>query len=202
VDGRANLLLPRGEADTLLVLAPGAESAADLLPPFAQALPALDVPLREDVARYRFYRLPAGQTLPAGPQAPARLANGVELLGASFEHAPTPGQTTRLLLHWRVREVPPHPPPQGYSFANHLLAASDRSRIAQADGPGHRVALWHKDDALISAFEFALPADALPPPFILRIGMYVYTPPDQFATIPIVDAQNNPIADAVEWELP
>jgi hypothetical protein len=32
--------------------------------------------------------------------------------------------------------------------------------------------------------------------------MYVYTPPDQFTTIPVVDAQGAPIADAVEWPLP
>jgi len=197
----ATVLFPQGEADTLLVLAPGTEGAASLLPVAAQPLPRLDVALRENVARYRFYRLPAGQMYPPDPRAPARLANGVELLGATFSEPPTPGQTTRLLLHWRVREVPPNPPSQGYSFANHLLS-KEGQRIAQADGPGRRAALWRSGDTLVSTFDLTLPADAPAPPYHLRIGMYVYTPPDQFVTIPVVDVQGVPIADSVEWPLP
>jgi hypothetical protein len=139
--------------------------------------------------------------LPRDSRAPARLANGVELTGVTFSEPPTPGQATRLLLHWRVLEVPPDPPPQGYSFANHLLS-KEGQRIAQADGPGHRVGLWRSGDTLVSAFDLALPAEAPPPPYHLRIGMYVFTPPDQFTTIPVIDIQGTPIADAVEWPLP
>jgi hypothetical protein len=129
------------------------------------------------------------------------LANGVELLGATLSPSPRPGQATRLLLHWRVRALPSDPPPQGYSFANHLLS-SDGQRLAQADGPGHPVALWRAGDTLISAFDLTLPADAAPAPYLLRVGMYVYSPPDQFTTIPVVDAQGAPMADAVEWPVP
>jgi hypothetical protein len=201
-DGRASILLPRSGTDTLLALAPGTESAVGLLPAFAQPLPLLDVPLREDVARYRFYRLPAGHTPTLPADTPARLANGVELLGATFAQPPKPGQTTRLLLHWRVTEVPSNPPPQGYSFANHLLTGNSQARVAQADGPGQRVVLWRSGDALISAFDLSLPASAPPPPYRLRTGMYIFTPPDQFTAIPVVDAQGTPIADAVEWLIP
>jgi hypothetical protein len=212
-DGRTNLLVPQCEADTLLVLAPGLEgapgsestpgskSAPALLPAFAEPLPALDVPLREEVGRYRFYRLPSGQSLAPPANAPARLANGVELLAAFYTQPPGPGRSTRMLLHWRVIEVPPNPPPQGYSFANHLLDKSGE-RIAQADGPGHRAALWRSGDTLISAFDLSLPADAPAPPYRLRVGMYVYSPPDQFTTIPVIDAHGTPIADAVEWPVP
>jgi 4-amino-4-deoxy-L-arabinose transferase-like glycosyltransferase len=182
-DGRATVLLPRSDADTLLVLAPGTEPAADLVPAFAQPLPALDVRLREDVGRYRFYRLPGGQTPPPAVHAPPRL-----------------GQTTRLVPYWRVIAPPPDPPPQGYSFANHLL--SGEQRVAQADGPGHRVALWRSGDSLLSAFDLALPTDAPPPPYRLRTGMYVYSPPDQFTTVPIVDARGAPLDNAFEWPLP
>jgi hypothetical protein len=207
-DGRANLLLPYSETDTPLVVAPGAEAAFDLLPAFVQPLPALDVPLREDVAHYRFYRLPGGSQAGVPEQAPVRMANGVELLGYRFARPPRPGQTTRLVLHWRVRALPPDPPPQGYSFANHLLVAGGepavrgQARVAQADGPGHPVALWREGDVVLSAFDLVLAADAAPPPYRLRIGMYVHTPPDQFVTIPVVDEQGSPIADAVEWPVP
>jgi hypothetical protein len=205
-DGHSSVLLPQSQADALLVLAPGVEASADLLPKWVQPLPALDVPLREDMARYRFYRLSGGQTAsgraPAPPdQAPARLANGVELVSAEFVQPPVAGQTARLLLHWRVIEVPAAPPPQGYSLSNHLLAAGG-ARIAQDDGPGYRVALWRAGDTLVSGFDLTLPADAPPPPYRLRTGMYVYTPPDQFTTIPVIDAQGNAVANAVEWPVP
>jgi hypothetical protein len=198
--------VPQSETDTLLALAPGAEAALELLPPLAEPLPALDVPTREGLARYRFFRLPAGQAPDLGSHPSARLANGVQLIGAAFTEPPQPGHSTRLLLYWRVIEVPPDPPPQGYSFANHLLTASGQpaegQRVAQADGPGHPVALWRSGDTLISAFDLSLPADAPPPPYRLRAGMYVYTPPDQFTTIPVVDAQGVPLSPAVEWDLP
>jgi hypothetical protein len=202
----ANVLLPRSETDTLLVLAPGTEGAKDLLPAFAEPLPGLAVPLREradgePAGRYAFYRLPAGQQLTPPAHTPARLANGVELLGAEFTGPPKPGASTRLLLTWRVAEVPPAPPLEGYSFANHLLTA-DGDRVAQADGPGHRVALWRSGDKIVSAFDLALPADAPPPPYRLRTGMYVYVPPDQFITIPVVDAQGAPLGNAAEWPVP
>ncbi len=201
VDGRAALLIPQSEADTPLLLAPGQSMAASELPRYAVPLPGEDVALRENVDLYRFYRLPAGASPAAEAQAdgsPVRLANGVELLGYEWSERPAPGQTTRLALYWRVGTLPADPPAQGYSFANHLLAADDQ-RAGQSDGPGYRVELWQAGDTLVSWFDFALAADAPRPPYRLRTGMYVHTPPDQFVTIPVVDAQGQPIADAVEW---
>jgi 4-amino-4-deoxy-L-arabinose transferase-like glycosyltransferase len=211
VDGRASLLFPQSKADTPLVLAPGQSRTAGELPRYVAPLPGEDVALREDVDRYRFYRLPAG-VWPAGdapvgaspaPEgqtegAPVRLANGVELLGYEWSEPPAPGQTARLALYWRVGSLPADPPAQGYSFANHLLGNDDR-RAGQSDGPGYRVDLWQPGDTLVSWFDFDLPADAPPPPYRLRTGMYVYTPPDQYLAIPVVDAQGQPVADAVEW---
>jgi hypothetical protein len=202
VDGRASLLFPQSEADTLIVLAPetGPTAAAELNR-YARPLPEADVPLRENVGAYRFYRLPAGTQIapairPSG--TPARLANGVELLGYELSDPPAPGQSTRLTLYWRVAAVPADPPAQGYSFANHLLALGDR-RVGQQDGPGYRVELWRAGDLLTSRFEVQIAGDAPPPPYRLRVGMYVHTPPDRFTTIPVIDAQGQPIADAVEW---
>jgi 4-amino-4-deoxy-L-arabinose transferase-like glycosyltransferase len=204
VDGRASLLFPRSEADTLIVLAPGEMPAATEIERYAQPLPETDISLREDVGVYRYYRLPVGTapTPDVRPETtPARLDNGVALLGYSLSGPLAPGQTPRLSLHWRVEAPPAAPPAQGYSFANHLLAADGR-RIGQGDGPGYRVELWRAGDALVSWFDLDLAEDAPPPPYHLRTGMYVYTPPDRFDTIPVVDAQGQPIADAVEWTLP
>jgi 4-amino-4-deoxy-L-arabinose transferase-like glycosyltransferase len=204
VDGRASLLFPRSGSDTLIVLAPGEMPAAAEIDHYAQPLPDADVSLREAVGAYRFYRLPAGTapTPDVRPEAtPAQLDNGVALLGYALSRPPTPGQITRLSLHWRVEAPPAAPPAQGYSFANHLLAADGR-RVGQGDGPGYRVELWRAGDVLVSWFDLDLAEDAPPAPYRLRTGMYVYTPPDRFVTIPVVDAQGRPIADAVEWSLP
>jgi hypothetical protein len=97
--------------------------------------------------------------------------------------------------------LPSDPPPQGYSFANHLLSA-DGQRLAQADGPGYPVELWRPGDRLVSWFELAVPVDAPTAPYLLRTAMYVYIPPDQFVAIPVVDAQGIPTADFAEYALP
>jgi hypothetical protein len=204
VDGRASLLFPQSEVDTLIVLAPDiGPAAARELDGYADHLPDADVSLRENVSRYRFYRVPAGTAIsPAVPPAdsPTLLANGVELLGYALSAPPAPGSRTQLALYWRVAMLPPHPPVQGYSFANHLLA-TDGSRIAQKDGPGHRAQLWRPGDALVSWFDLELAADAPPPPYRLRVGMYILEPPNQFIPIPTVDANGRPVADAVDWPI-
>jgi hypothetical protein len=204
VDGRASLLFPQSGTDMPIVVAPGAGTVEEQLSHYAQELPAARVALREGVGAYRFYRLPTG-TAPQPPVQPAgapiRLANGVSLLGFQISPSPQPGQVTRLELYWRVEDLPAEPPAQGYSFANHLLAA-DGQRCGQRDGPGYPVELWRPGDTLISSFDIDVPADAPPGPYTLRVGMYVYTPPDQFATVHVVDAAGQPISSAVEWPLP
>ena len=201
VDGRASLLFPHSEADTLIVLA-GETAAASEIGRYAEPLPEAGVPLRENVGAYRSYRLPAGAApAPAAREnSIARMENGVVLLGYALPEPPRPGQTTRLFLYWRVDAPPADPPAQGYSFANHVLAA-DGQRVGQGDGPGYRVELWRAGDTLVSWFDINLAEDAPPPPYHLRTGMYVFTPPDRFVTIPVVDAQGQVVADAVEWPL-
>jgi hypothetical protein len=206
-DGRATMLFPQSESDMVLVLAPGTGAALDALSDETQSLPVSptpehDIPLRENVDRYRVYRNfrqePAAESEPI---ASSRLANGVELLGPALDAAPRPGQTTRLSLNWRIAKLPPDPPLQGYSFANHLLDA-DGQRLGQADGPGYPVELWRQGDRLVSWFDLAVPAGAPPAPYLLRTGMYVFVPPDQFITVPLIDAQGVPVADAAEYVLP
>jgi hypothetical protein len=203
VDQNASLLFPHSQHDTLIVLAPGESGAASELPKHAQPLVDESVKLRDGVGAYIFYRLPAGYEprpaeQPAG--APVRLANGVSLLGVELDGPLAAGENARLALYWRVDAVPDDPPAQGYSFANHVIAADDR-RYGQQDGPGYRVGLWRRGDALISWFDVALQDEQPPQPYRLRVGMYVYEPPDQFTTIAVVDDENRPIAAAAEWPL-
>jgi hypothetical protein len=134
------------------------------------------------------------------PDTPVRLENGASLLGYGLSGSLEPGQTLRLALYWRVDGVPPDPPPQGYSVANHLLGA-DGQRYGQRDGPGYRVGLWRAGDRVVSWFDIALAQERLPGPYRLWIGMYVYTPPDQFTAIQVLDAAGQPLALGVEWPL-
>ena len=201
VDHGASLLLPESDADTLIVLAPGASIAVEETPRHTEPMPDQMIWLRENVDAYRFYRLPAGTTpLPAiqPDGVPVRLENGVSLLGYERSAPPTPGATTRLTLYWRVDAVPDSPPPQGYSFANHLLGA-DGQRYGQQDGPGYPVWQWRNGDTVLSWFEIPVASSAPDRPFHLRVGMYTYIPPDQFIAAYVVDSAGQRTADAVEW---
>lgn len=198
------LLFPQSSQDTLIVLTPGHSRAKIELPRHAEELVQERVPLREGVDAFRFYRLPAGYTplAPAQPDGtPARLENGLSLLGYELAPGLAAGQTARLALHWQVDRAPADPPAQGYSFTINLVGA-DGQRYGQKDGDGQRVGLWRAGDTLISWFDIELREGALPASMGLRIGMYIYTPPDQFTTIQVIGENGEPAADSVTWPLP
>ncbi len=203
-DRDESLLFPQSTTPVPVVLAPGDSVAGQELPNYASELVERRVYLREKAGAYRFFRLPTGYA-PPPPYRPAgtptRLANGVELLGYGITPPPSPGAKSRLALYWRVTAIPRDPPAQGYSFANHVLS-DDGRRWGQKDGAGQPVALWRVGDTLVSYFDIEVAADAPPPPYYLRTGMYVFTPPDQFATVPVVDDNGRPSADGVRWLLP
>lgn len=197
------LVFPHTNADTLILLAPGESVAAQQLSRYAHELESTRIALREDTGAFRFYRLPGGYTLrppTAFDGLDTRLENGAMLLGYDLIDPLEAGQTAQLALYWRIDHVPTHPPAQGYSLTVNLLGAGD-VRYAQKDGPGQRVGLWRQGDTLVSWFDLPLSAEARPP-HTLRIGMYVYTPPDRFDAIRVLDGTGNPVADAVVWPIP
>jgi len=204
VDYDASLLFPGTQGDTLVILAPGESRAADSLPAYAELLANDTVWLRERAGAYRFYRLPAGsvpQATISPPGTPAELENGVHLLGYDLRPPIAPGQTTRLTLYWRVAALLPDVPDQGYRFANHVLATSGQ-RVGQHDGPGHPVERWRAGDTLASWFDISIAPSAASGPYVLRTGMYVYTPPDQFTPVHVLDEGGGPVANAVDWAIP
>jgi hypothetical protein len=101
-------------------------------------------------------------------------------------------------LYWRVDAVPDNPPSQGYSFAVHVLGA-DGQRYGQGDRPSYHVQRWRAGDTFASWFDIPLDAKAPPVPYTLSLGMYVYTPPNQFQGVPVVDPDGQPIAESVKW---
>jgi hypothetical protein len=200
VDYNTALLFARNETDTLVVLGPGESAASEALSQHAQALPEEMIWLREETGAYRLFWLPAGyapQPPPPPGGTPAQLENGVSLLG--YHLSPLiPGQTARLTLYWRVDAVPDDPPPQGFSFAIHVLGA-DGQRCGQGDRPSYHVQRWRAGDAFASWFDIPMDASAPPAPYTLNLGMYVYTPPDQFQGVSVVGPDGQPIAESVKW---
>jgi hypothetical protein len=129
-----------------------------------------------------------------------RLENGVSLLGYEVESPPIPGQPLRVALFWRIDELPAAPPPQGYSFANHLYG-DDGIRYGQRDGPGYPVRLWQEGDTIRSTFDIPVSADAPEVAYTLHVGMYTHIPPDQFITVRVLDGAGNPGEAWVRWEM-
>jgi hypothetical protein len=92
------------------------------------------------------------------------------------------------------------PPAQGYSFALHILGAGEQ-RYGQGDRPSYDAGRWRAGDTFESWFQVPLSAEAPPSPYRLRVGMYVYTPPDQFTPVHVVDAKGQPVAEYVDWPI-
>ena len=201
VDGQQALLFPDSELDTVYCLTPDAEDtpAVAWLDRFAIALPAEAVLVRGGPQAYRFYRLPAGAperivNQIASSGEPAAFANGVKLLKQESSGEALPGHTVRLFLWWAS---PPAPDNADYHFFNHLVDAEGR-RWGQRDGPGYPTRYWRAGDLIVSWFDVEIPADAPSGDLRVRTGMYTY--PD-VAGVPVVDAQGQPVSDAVEWGL-
>ena len=208
-DHGASVLLPRSDADTLIVLLQSERTlqseriAVGELERHTYLMPDETVWLRERTGAYHFYRLPAGYTPQPAIRAgdvPVRLGNGVSVLGYELSALPAPGASTRLTLYWQVTTVPSDPPAQGYNFANHLIAPNGQ-RYGQADGPGYHVYGWRLGDTLLSWFKIPLSADAPVGPYILRTSMYSYTPPGTFTPVYIISDTGQRIADAIEWPI-
>ncbi|MBC7249555.1 MAG: glycosyltransferase family 39 protein [Anaerolineae bacterium] len=200
VDAQKAVVFTPSNMDTIYCLAPDANDtpAAEWLARFAVLLPEETVLVRGGLQSYRFYRLPAGAVARMMPEIasaaePALWANGVTLLGHQALGEMGPGHTVRLILWWIA--------PQGvegvdYHFFNHLVDGEGR-RWGQEDGVGYRTSAWQAGDLIVSWFDVEIAADAPPGPFWVRTGMYTY--PD-VATVPVVDAQGQPVSDAVEWK--
>ncbi len=201
VDARKAVVFTPSTQDTIYCLAPEVNDtpAVEWLERFAVPLPEETLPVRGGAQSYRFYLLPAGAVARIIPEIasatePVLLANGVTLLGHQALGEIGPGHTVRLILWWIA--------PQGvegvdYHFFNHLVDGESR-RWGQEDGVGYRASAWQAGDLIVSWFDLQIAADAPPGPFWVRTGMYTY--PD-VATVPVVDAQGQPVSDAVQWEI-
>ena len=118
---------------------------------------------------YTFVNVPA-----YAPNSPAiaKFSNGIELLKADITRQP---KQVRVDLTLHVTQAPP--PNAQFQWFNHLLLANTDRMVGQTDGSGIKTAIWQPGDVLRQSFDINLPADALPPPYQLRLGSYLLNGP-------------------------
>jgi len=164
-----------------------------LLADFTPELVAERVWLREGARAYRFYHWPGGAPDLPGFQPlaePVAWANGARLLGYRLEGELRPGSTFRWTLVWQPERTPDED--VNYHWFNHLLDENGEM-IAQADGPGMLPAFWRSGDTVLNWFDIAIPPEAAPGTYAMRVGMYVYP---AIENVPIIDGAGQP---AEEW---
>ncbi|HVO42896.1 MAG TPA: glycosyltransferase family 39 protein [Aggregatilineales bacterium] len=133
---------------------------------------------------YRVVDLPPGSgfTPTCRPAGPARLSNGVTILGyyTPGDEVPTPGAPWWIYLLWRGE---PNRPQQAYQVFTHLMDSGD-VRHAQQDLPVPGTDLWRKDDLFVTRVELT-PDNQTSGPLLLRVGMYT-----------LADMKNTRVLDA------
>ena len=192
VDGRQALVLPAHP--TVYLAHPKAEPAVSALAEVAAEVgPALPVRTGSD-ATYRFFRWQPTAVTPAHPWdgEPVRWASGVRFLGYDWSGEPRPGGTVHWTLYWRVEGQPSAG--NDVHWFNHLVDGGG-NRWGQMDGVGYPASGWRVGDIVLTWFDIAISADAPPPPYFIRSGMYTY--PD-VVNVPLVDAAGSPVGEFVE----
>jgi len=193
IDGRKALVLP--DQTAVYLCHPKASAAISVLDGTATELDH-PLPLRtggED--RYRFFLREPGDFSLEHPVTDARhwellSAQGqtstVRLLSYAWDDGPRPGDTFHWTTSWRVDG----PPPASIDlhWFNHLVDETG-ARWGQRDGAGLPVSDWRSGDTVVTWFEIPISADAPPPPYLVRTGLYTY--PD-VTNVPLIDAAGNP----------
>lgn len=199
IDGVEAVVLPDGPA--VYLVHPEASHAASLL---AEAAEEVSSPLpRRSGSResYRFFR--------AEPDAPS-LEHGVDrerywllppdqhptaavrLVAYECEGTTRPGHTFRWTTNWQIEGDPP----RGIDlhWFNHLIG-DDGTLWGQRDGPGLPVSDWRPGDTVFTWYDITIAADAPPPPYAIRTGVYRYP---EVINVTLVDALGNPVGQFLE----
>ena len=93
----------------------------------------------------------------------------VELTGYELASQVSAGDTLPLLLHWRVSQ--PIRPDLLYSFFAHLTDL--RGYVwDQVDTLGYPVSSWMEGDMVVQLFDLAVPPDAPPLAYVVKMGLY------------------------------
>lgn len=187
VDSEAGLILREDGAQ--YIFTPDTERAFDALEQNANpsAVVTQTLALRAGSDRSYVYARVNQVKLAPMVERSALWANGVGLLGYRVEG------DNPLLLNVYLRAFREAEANANVHWFNHVYKGDER--VVQLDGGGIHPSNWRAGDILLQWFDIALPADAPPKPYVLRIGAYRYP---ELQNVPVVDAAGQPISDRVE----
>ncbi len=191
VDTRSALILPSTPTVYWATwdMSPGETLLAAFTPEAVEAR----IPLREGDRSFRFYRWPGGTpSIPDLQPLPSPLlwANGARLIGYRVSGDLSPGG----VLHWTLIWQPAHTPTENtfYHWFNHLLDGEGQLR-GQRDGASVLPSYWRAGDTILNWFDVAIPPDAPPGDYTMRVGMYAYP---SIRNVSVLDEEGAP---AGEW---
>jgi hypothetical protein len=124
-------------------------------------------------------------------EAPATLANRVELLGYHISGG-QPGDPLYFLTAWRVNSAPAYG--VDYHWTNQLFDAEGK-RVWQKDDVGFPARSWRSGDVVVTNFSAPLDANVKLGTYRMHVGMYTF--PD-IKGVQVVDKAGQPIAAYVE----
>jgi 4-amino-4-deoxy-L-arabinose transferase-like glycosyltransferase len=122
-------------------------------------------------------------------------ASGARLRGYAITGTPEPGATLRVTLDWVVTRGSVA---ADLHWFNHLVDAEGQ-RWGQFDGVPWPAPRWRTGDRVLWHFDLPIADEGPPPPYVLRVGQYVYP---TFEGIPVVDAGGAARGDAVTLPVP
>ena len=193
IDGTKALVLP--DRPAVYLCAPQASAATSRLTRTGLEVRA-PLPARagsEDV--YRFFRREPGALSLAGSAPDQRRwelpseqggTASVSPLGYAWEGAARPGGTLHWTTSWRVEGQPPAG--TNLHWFNHVVD-EEGARWGQRDGVGLPVSDWRSGDTVITWFDIPISADAPPPPYWVRTGLYTYP---EIVNVPLVGPDGHP----------
>lgn len=168
-DPQNSLLVPSGDEAAILIPA-----SVTLHPAFATRLDASGVVPFSPNPAFEGYALKGTWMDAFNPAVEVQVAfqsnDGktlIRLLGYEITNRPAPDQPFTLLTFWRTVA----PTPALLRIFVHVTDA-DGNILAQSDVLGVPAPQWRDGDLIIQAHDLVLPADALPGPYWINIGLY------------------------------
>jgi hypothetical protein len=192
VDGDVAAVYPSHPA--VLVIAPEVKASAPIVLPCTQDLGSQGYGYRLWEPAKVSATACADDLLPAD----AQWASGVRLLGFGVTGTPQPGETLHVALYVETTQGPLEADVHWFN----QLEDQEGRRWGQFDHAGWPAERWQPGERVLLHFDLPIAEDAVPGPYILRVGQYIYHSAENIDNIPVVDEAGNPADYAFTLSIP